>query len=150
MITLHHVATRDTLIFLPRAPLQILNVVTLDARRITYDRVKRYPYGNWRTKDGRTVIFDRTYTPILQIMPDGVVEWAETTEWVDFDKETGEAWAYDSECLWKDRPRVIRKWLTDLGVPTEMIEAAIDGYRKEGLVESPYTRWARAHNNNVV
>jgi hypothetical protein len=40
------------------------------------------PYGKWTCADGRKVLFNRDYTPILQRLPDGRVTPADPTEWV--------------------------------------------------------------------
>ena len=41
------------------------------------------PYGRWTTADGREVLFNRTYWPILERTPDGFAKPARPSEWVE-------------------------------------------------------------------
>jgi len=49
------------------------------------------PYGKWICADGREVLFNREYTPILQRRPNGPTEVASPTEWVPWVKQV---WFY--------------------------------------------------------
>ena len=42
------------------------------------------PYGKWTCADGRQVLFNRGYRPILQRMPDGSTSRADWCEGVDY------------------------------------------------------------------
>jgi len=43
---------------------------------------RELPYGIWTCKDGREVVFNREYQPILQRI-DGVVSYADRDEWIE-------------------------------------------------------------------
>jgi hypothetical protein len=43
----------------------------------------RLPYGKWTCPDGREVLFNRDYKPILERMPGQPAKPADPTEWVD-------------------------------------------------------------------
>jgi hypothetical protein len=40
------------------------------------------PYGRWRCEDGRVVLFNRFYEPILESRPGEALKPADPTEWV--------------------------------------------------------------------
>jgi hypothetical protein len=42
----------------------------------------RCPYGIWRCADGREVLFNRQYWPILQRYPGGKPKPADPNEWI--------------------------------------------------------------------
>ena len=43
----------------------------------------RLIYGRWTTADGTEVMFDRRYRPRWRRKPDGVVEPADPSQWID-------------------------------------------------------------------
>lgn len=62
-----------------------------------FQRWNDLPYGIWRCKDGRDVLFNRYYEPIYQRFPDGTLEDADPAEWINW---SGQEWFYtdaDSE-----------------------------------------------------
>lgn len=46
------------------------------------------PYGLWICADGREVLFNRKYHPILERLPDGTVRAADPYEWVHWVNQT--------------------------------------------------------------
>jgi hypothetical protein len=54
------------------------------------------PYGKWTCVDGREVLFNREYRPILQRRPNGPVEVANPSERVRFNQQI---WFYQDEEL---------------------------------------------------
>ena len=80
--------------------------VELGDHRTAYDiwRAMR-PYGFWVCADGREVIFNRHYTPILQRYRGQPCEPADPGEWVVFEKQF---------------------WLYNDGTPPELVKARID------------------------
>jgi hypothetical protein len=50
------------------------------------------PYGGWRCRDGREILFDRTYCPIVQRYPNCPPTMADRSEWVHHIIE--ERWFY--------------------------------------------------------
>jgi hypothetical protein len=75
---------------------------------------EREPYGIYYSADGRQVMFNRSYTPIWQKMPDGSVTRASPTERVKFVDQT---WLHDDSVKRADRPPIWAKALRDFGVP---------------------------------
>lgn len=49
---------------------------------INHSARRTIPYGIWTCKDGREVVFNREYQPIVQ-KKDGVLSYADRNEWVD-------------------------------------------------------------------
>jgi hypothetical protein len=45
------------------------------------------PYGIWRCANGREVLFDRSYRPLYQRLPNGKVKDADPGEWVEFEQQ---------------------------------------------------------------
>jgi hypothetical protein len=87
----------------------------------------RYPYGVWDASDGRKVVFDRRYHPMLNLWPDRPPTLANPMVWIEFDKATGEHWFYrDGDVPITKRPAVIRKALKELGAPDWFIEASLN------------------------
>jgi hypothetical protein len=71
-------------------------------------------YGFWRDPEGRIILFDRKYRPLLQRKPADRVRMADPQERVSFDHE---AWFYDDST-----PLDIRRALAELTV-IRLIEA---------------------------
>jgi hypothetical protein len=71
-----------------RRGLQIRGYVPDEPRRATLADIERMldilPYGRWIARDGRTIIFNRRYSPIWERLPDGSVQRANSNEWVDW------------------------------------------------------------------
>jgi hypothetical protein len=63
------------------------------------------PYGQWTTAEGREVLFNRDYCPILQRWPGEYAFPADLTEWV---------------------PWVKQKWFYSDGTPREFIKTIVD------------------------
>lgn len=106
------------------APIILHNIPTIDARRFPYEKVPHWGYGLWRCSDGRRIVFDREYHPIIQVLADGTIEPADPSEWVDGIIE--QSWFYCGVPPVK-RPAIIRKCLTDLGIPDAFIGLALEG-----------------------
>jgi hypothetical protein len=71
-----------------RRGLQIRGYVPAEPRRPSLADIERMldvlPYGRWIARDGRTIIFNRRYSPIWECLPDGTVQRANLNEWVDW------------------------------------------------------------------
>ena len=65
-------------------------VVYSDKRE--FERLNDLPYGVWTCADGREVLFNRFYEPILQRATGQAAAEADPAEWVDFVKQE---WLYD-------------------------------------------------------
>jgi hypothetical protein len=50
--------------------------------KIAYASARRFPYGLWTCADGRQILFDRSYAPLWQRLPDDEVASADPYEWV--------------------------------------------------------------------
>lgn len=62
------------------------------ASKRQFRRMHDLPYGIWTCEDGREVLFNRFYEPILQRRPGGPVEPATPGEWVRWKRQS---WFYD-------------------------------------------------------
>jgi hypothetical protein len=58
------------------------------------------PYGCWTCDDGRQVLFNRQYWPILERVPGGPARAADPNEWVE-DVESSESFFDDSSSPWR-------------------------------------------------
>ena len=60
------------------------------------------PYGMWTCPDGRQVLFNRYYDPILQRYPGLLAITADPSEWVSWEHQE---WFFkDATCPWGDDP----------------------------------------------
>ena len=64
----------------------------------------RLIYGRWTTADGTEVMFDRRYRPRWRRKPDGVVEPADPSQWIDGIVE--ESWSYSDRTSLSDRKKI--------------------------------------------
>ena len=51
--------------------------------KMAWSTVQPFPYGMWTTGSGRQLIFDRSYTPLWERLPDGTCRAADPYEWVE-------------------------------------------------------------------
>jgi hypothetical protein len=62
--------------------------ITSEPRRITLAAIEQMlevlPYGRYIASDGREILFNRSYRPIWERLPDGIVQRANSNEWVDW------------------------------------------------------------------
>jgi hypothetical protein len=70
-----------------------------------------HPYGKWTCADGREVLFNRSYYPILQRYPGGPVSAADPNEWVDFERQEffWDGWTHHADVL-KTTNRILAAW----------------------------------------
>jgi hypothetical protein len=71
------------------------------------------PYGQWTCADGRRVLFNRRYRPILERLPDGQVR-AMNYQWVTFIRQT---WFYNEQTEPRERWRNANGALARWGLP---------------------------------
>jgi hypothetical protein len=59
-----------------------------EPRRITLAAIEQMlevlPYGRYIASDGREILFNRSYRPIWERLPDGKVQRADSNEWIDW------------------------------------------------------------------
>jgi hypothetical protein len=62
--------------------------ITPEPRRITLAAIEQMlevlPYGRYIASDGREILFNRSYRPIWERLPNGVVRRADSNEWIDW------------------------------------------------------------------
>ena len=61
-------------------------------RRSRSDRALNLPYGEWRTADGRVVLFNRRYQPLCALRPGHSIAKADPNEWIAWETQR---WFYD-------------------------------------------------------
>ena len=61
-------------------------------RRSRSDWALNLPYGEWRTADGRVVLFNRHYRPLWELRPDHSIAKADPNEWIAWETQR---WFYD-------------------------------------------------------
>jgi hypothetical protein len=61
-------------------------------------------YGQWTTADGTEVLFDRKYRPKWRRHPDGTVEPADPSEWID--DIVQENWFYTDRASLSERKQI--------------------------------------------
>lgn len=76
-----------------------------------FARMKYLPYGAWRCRDGREVLFNRFYQPIWQRRPGGPVEEADLNQWIS--GIVSERHYYTDATADKERAarRALREWM---------------------------------------
>jgi hypothetical protein len=77
----------------------------------------RLPYGRWRCADGREILFNRSYVPILERLPGEQAIAANPNEWVDFVEQR---WFWDDYSHPGRDPKTlarINELLADWGMP---------------------------------
>jgi hypothetical protein len=71
-----------------RRQLPAHHYVAAEPRRITLAAIEQMlevlPYGRYIASDGREILFNRSYRPIWERLPDGKVQRANSNEWVDW------------------------------------------------------------------
>jgi hypothetical protein len=71
-----------------RRQLPTWQAVGAEPRRITLAAIEQMlevlPYGRYIASDGREILFNRSYRPIWERLPDGTVQRANSNEWVDW------------------------------------------------------------------
>jgi hypothetical protein len=78
------------------------------------DRKHNLPYGKWTCKDGREVLFNRFYKPLLQRTDESTAEPADPNEWVaDIDKQE---WFYVDDTPEREKRKSAIAVLTSWGV----------------------------------
>ena len=84
-------------------------------------RWNNLPYGRWICADGREVLFNRFYEPILQKQLNGIclIE-ADAHEWVPFVQQE---WFYDDGHVEKEKRTLARRALRSRGFSVEEIKA---------------------------
>jgi hypothetical protein len=59
-----------------------------EPRRVTLAAIEQMletlPYGRYVASDGREILFNRSYHPIWERLPDGTVQRADPGEWIDW------------------------------------------------------------------
>lgn len=71
-----------------RRQLRAWQYIAAEPRRVTLAAIEQMlevlPYGRCIASDGREILFNRSYRPIWERLPDGVVQRADPAEWVDW------------------------------------------------------------------
>ncbi len=85
-------------------------------RRPEADESLRYwlIYGQWTNADGTVVLFDRRYRPRWRRTPDGTVEPADPTQWID--GIIHKSWFYRDRTSLSDRKRICVRIASEWGL----------------------------------
>jgi hypothetical protein len=89
--------------------------VAIDHRRTKFERWRAMcPYGQWTTAEGREILFNRDYCPILQRWPGEYAFPADPTEWVPWVKQK---WFYNDGTPREFINTIVNAVLVDWGLP---------------------------------